>query len=110
MARLQNQLRYFYHNLKLTQFYKKITITDINGHKTFGEWQQTDRQTATVNYEMSIVWKTKPRTINRETSCLLVGPEQVTWLKACKLYDGDDKSVAFGCETVLTFRHRASSA
>jgi hypothetical protein len=37
-----------------------------------------DRQTATLNYEMSTVWGTKPRTSRQQTSGLLVGPEQVT--------------------------------
>jgi len=34
-----------------------------------------DRQTATLNYEMSTVWETKPRTSPQQTSGLLVGPE-----------------------------------
>jgi hypothetical protein len=51
----------------------------------FGEWIETDRQNATLNYEVSVMWKTKPRTIDRKTSCLLMGPEQVTWLKSLKV-------------------------
>ena len=37
-----------------------------------------DRQTTTLNYEMSTVWETKPRTSRKQTSGLLVGLEQVT--------------------------------
>jgi hypothetical protein len=40
-----------------------------------------DRQTATLNYEVSTMWETKPRTTPRKTSRLLMGPEQVTRLK-----------------------------
>ena len=47
----------------------------------FGEWtdRQTDRQTATLNYEISTMWETKPRTTLQKTSRLLMGAEQVTW-------------------------------
>ena len=46
------------------------------------------RQTATLNCEISTVWETKPRTTNQRTSGLLIGPEQE--LKPCKPYDDDD--------------------
>jgi len=35
------------------------------------------RQTATLNYEISTMWETKPRTIPQKSSWLLMGPEQV---------------------------------
>jgi hypothetical protein len=43
-----------------------------------GEWTETDRQPATLNYEISTVWEMKPRTTPEETSGLLIGPEKVT--------------------------------
>ena len=46
------------------------------------------RQTATLNYEISTVWETKPRTTTQKTSRLLMGPVQE--LKPCKLCDDDD--------------------
>jgi hypothetical protein len=36
------------------------------------------------------MWETKPRTTPRKTSGLLMGSEQVTRTKTCKLYDDDD--------------------
>jgi len=36
------------------------------------------RQTATLNYEISTMWETKPRTTPQKTSRLWMGPEQVT--------------------------------
>ena len=47
-----------------------------------------DRQTATLNYEISTVWELKPRTTTQKTSRLLMGPVQE--LNPCKLYDDDD--------------------
>jgi hypothetical protein len=41
-----------------------------------------ERQIATLNYEISIMWETKPRAIPRKPSCLLTGQEQITWSKA----------------------------
>ena len=44
----------------------------------FGAWterereRQTDRQTATLNYEMSTVWEMKPRTNPQRTSGMSV--------------------------------------
>jgi len=43
----------------------------------------------TINYEISTVWETKPRTNPQRTSGLLIGPEQVTGSKPCKVYDDD---------------------
>jgi hypothetical protein len=40
-----------------------------------------DRQTATLNCEVSTVWETKPRTTPHKTSGRLMEPEQVTWSK-----------------------------
>ena len=40
-----------------------------------------DRQTATLNCEISTVGETKPRTTPRNTSRLLMGPEQVARTK-----------------------------
>jgi len=37
-----------------------------------------ERQTATLNYELSTIWETKTRTTPQKTSRLLMGPEQVT--------------------------------
>jgi len=56
----------------------------------FGEGTETDRQTATLNYEISTVWETKPRTTSQKTSGLLMGPEQVTRPKTLQTYDDDD--------------------
>jgi hypothetical protein len=50
-----------------------------------------DRQTATLNYEISTVWETKPRTTTQKTYRLLMGPVQE--LKPCKLYDNDDDEI-----------------
>jgi len=36
------------------------------------------RQTTTLNYEISIMWEMKPSTTPQKTSPLLNGPEQVT--------------------------------
>ena len=36
------------------------------------------RQTNTLNYEISSMWETKPRMNPQKTSELLMGPEQVT--------------------------------
>jgi len=44
----------------------------------FGEWTETDRQTATFNYEISTVRETKPRTTPQRTYGLLVGTKQGT--------------------------------
>jgi len=49
-----------------------------------------DRQTATLNYEISTVWETKPRTTPQKNSRLLMGPEQVTRPKTLQAYDGGD--------------------
>ena len=37
-----------------------------------------DRQTATLNYEISTMWETKPRTTPQKTSRLLMGLEHFT--------------------------------
>ena len=52
--------------------------------------RQTDWQTATLNYEISAVWQTKPRTVPQKTFLLLMWPEQVTGPNHCMLYDDDD--------------------
>ena len=49
-----------------------------------------DRQTTTLNYEISTMWETKPRTTLQKTSRLLMGPEQVTWSSALQANDDDD--------------------
>ena len=43
--------------------------------------RQTDRQNATLNYEISTVWGTEPRMTPQKTSGLLMGPEEVTMYK-----------------------------
>ena len=35
------------------------------------------RQTVTLNYELSVMWETKLRTIPQKSSGLLMGPEEV---------------------------------
>jgi len=47
----------------------------------FGERTETDRLTATLNCEISAVWEIKLRVTPRNTSRLLVGPEQVNRIK-----------------------------
>jgi hypothetical protein len=37
-----------------------------------------DRQTATINFEISTVWETKPMTTPQKKFRLVTGPEQVT--------------------------------
>ena len=71
-------MKAFYQNLKLTQMLRKVKITEINGYNVFGEWTETNRQTATLNYEKRTMWETKPRTTPQKTSRLLMEPEQVT--------------------------------
>ena len=44
------------------------------------------RQTATLNYEMSTLWETKPRTTPRNTLGRLMGPEQGTRPKILQAY------------------------
>jgi hypothetical protein len=41
----------------------------------FGEWTETGRLPATLNYEISIMWETKPWTIPQKTSRLSMEPE-----------------------------------
>ena len=71
----QKYRRTFYQNLKLTQFQRKLKVTEIHAYNMFGEWTETDGQTATLNYEM---WEMKPRTAPQKSSRLLMEPEQVT--------------------------------
>jgi hypothetical protein len=40
----------------------------MKGHNMFGGWTETDRQTATLNCEISTMWETKPRTTPQKTS------------------------------------------
>ena len=40
--------------------------------------RQTDRQTATLNYEMSTMWEKKPSATPKKTSRVSMGPEKVT--------------------------------
>jgi hypothetical protein len=70
-------MRIFCQNLKLTQLQRNFKITETNGYM-FGEWTETDRQTATLNYEISTTWETNQRTTPQKTSRLLMGPGQVT--------------------------------
>jgi hypothetical protein len=49
-----------------------------------------DRQTATLSYEISTMWETKPRTAPQKASRLLMGPEQVARPKTLQAYDNDD--------------------
>jgi len=44
-------------------------------------------KTTTLNYEISTMWETKPRTTPQKTSQLLMGSEQSRGPKPCKLYD-----------------------
>jgi len=69
-------MKIFYQNFKINPFVKKI-------QKYKSKWiqhvHQMDRggKTATLNYEISSVWETKPGTAPPKTSGLSVGPEQV---------------------------------
>jgi hypothetical protein len=63
---------------KVIPVVNKIKITEINNYDMFGEWTETDRQTATLNCEISTVWERKPRATPQKTSVLLVGLEQGT--------------------------------
>ena len=60
--------------LKKIQNYRTEWIQDVR--KMDG-----DRQTATVNYEISSIWESKPRTKLPKTSRLLMGQTQVTMPK-----------------------------
>jgi len=48
-------------SLEIIQLYRKFIITEINGHNMFGERTETDRQTATLHYEIPTMWEMKPR-------------------------------------------------
>ena len=48
--------------------------------------RQTDRQTATLNYEISTMWETELTTTPQKTSGLLMRPGQVTNPKTLQLY------------------------
>ena len=63
-------------------------LTDRQTDRQAG--RQTDWQTATLNYEISAVWQTKPRTVPQKAFLLLMWPEQVTGPNHCMLYDDDD--------------------
>jgi hypothetical protein len=56
----------------------------------FGERTETDRETATLHFEISAVWDTKPRTTRQKTFRLIMGTEQVTKPKACETHDDED--------------------
>jgi len=57
-------------------------VKEIQNYRN--EWIQhvrrmdREKQTATLNYEMSTAWEKKPRATPQKTSRLLVGPEKVT--------------------------------
>jgi len=61
--------------LKISPEVNPFISTVINVHM-FGEWTETDKQTATLNYEISTMWETKPRT---------AGPQQVTRTKTLQV-------------------------
>jgi hypothetical protein len=66
----------------------------------FGEW--TERETTTINYEISTMRVAKPTTTHQKTSRLLM--EQERCLKPCKLYNDDEKEtipVQWGTVTEL---------
>jgi hypothetical protein len=48
------------------------------------------RQRVTLNYEMSIMWESKPRTTPHKTSRPLMGPEQVARPKTLQVINDDD--------------------
>ena len=58
----------------MVRLQKQFEVTEMNGYNVFGVWTETDRQTATLNYEISAVWEMKPRTVTQKTSRLLMGP------------------------------------
>jgi len=76
--------------LKINPFVKKI---QNYGNKRMQHVRRMDRdrQTTTLNYEISTMWETKPRTTLQKTSRLLMGPEQVTWSSALQANDDDDE-------------------
>jgi hypothetical protein len=66
---------------KLHPFVKKIQITELNGYNMLGECTETDY---TLNYEISIMWETKPRMTPQKISQLFMGPEQVVRSKTLR--------------------------
>ena len=76
---INNEQQNILSELKIKLVVKKNNkIIEISGHNFFGEWTETDRQTATLYNEMSTVWETKPTETPQSTSRLLMVPEQVT--------------------------------
>jgi hypothetical protein len=63
--------------LKINPVVKKTKTYRNKGHNIFGEWTETDRQTATLKYEISTMWETKPKKKPQKVSRPLIGPEQV---------------------------------
>ena len=51
----------------------------------FGELTETDRHTATLNYEWSTVRKTKPTTNPQNTFGLIMGPKEGTRSKTLQV-------------------------
>jgi hypothetical protein len=68
--------------LKINPVVKKIqNHSNKCVQHVWGTDRQTDRQTATLNGEISTVWETKPTVTAGKGSELLVGPEQGTRVK-----------------------------
>jgi len=65
----------FFQNLKLTRLKRKSIITAISGYNIFSDGQ---RQTNSLNYEISSMWETKLKTTAQKIFGLLMRPEQDT--------------------------------
>jgi len=69
--------------IKKTQHYIKAARCLANGQK----------QTATLNYEISNMWETKPRTTLQRRLDGYWDRSKSRGLKPCKLYDDDDDPI-----------------
>jgi len=85
-------MKIFSQNLKLIQLRRKFKITEVNVY-VFGE--RTDRQTATLNYEISTMWETKPKTTPQTLLDCQWDRKMSRGLKPCKLYDGHKSNIIF---------------
>jgi hypothetical protein len=70
-------------------------------------WQMDrNRQTATLNYEISTMWEMKPGTTPQKTSGVLLGPEQVTRHKTLQAILSSSSSSSY----VFLLRKRLQNA
>jgi hypothetical protein len=59
----------FHQNLKLTQLKRKLNDAEINGYSMFGEWTETDRHIATLNYEITMWESSQGQPLKRFPDC-----------------------------------------